>query len=48
MILWGGIALSATFGLRRGPARLVAKLCGGLIIGVVILLGIKTFEPDLN
>jgi homoserine/homoserine lactone efflux protein len=50
MISWGGIALRATFGLRRGPARLVAKLCGGLIIGVVILLGIKNFwtGPELN
>ena len=48
LILWGGIALRATFGLRRGPARLVAKLCGGLMIGAAILLGIKTFEPDLN
>ena len=48
LILWGGIALRATFGLRRGPARLVAKLCGGLMIGAAILLGIKTFEPNLT
>ena len=41
LILWGGIALRATCELRRRPERLVAKLCGGLMIGAAIMLGIK-------